>query len=80
MRITIVHMHDVGHESKSGQLIGELAPEEPEICERWIGSLEVFEGDCTRNPFLLNSSEGLHAQILDLIRVFLFHIVSAGGV
>ena len=65
------HVHDVRHECKGCELVGELAAEKEEVGIRGIGCLEIIQCDCIRDPFALDSSKNLCAKgmILGLVHL-----------
>lgn len=71
MRKARVHVHDVGHESQGGKMVGEGAAEEPEVVEGGEGGAEVVLDDCVGNIFLLNGGEGLQADAVCVIQILL---------
>lgn len=71
VRVTVVHVHDVSHEGKCGELIRELTAEEPEVGKVGVDLLEVVEYDGVWNPFVLDRGESFHTEVLRLIGVSL---------
>ena len=56
------HVHDVGHESERGHLVGELLAEEEEVWVGRVGGLEVVESYGGWHPFSADGVVNLCAE------------------
>jgi hypothetical protein len=60
-------MHDVSHECRRGELICELATEEPEVGELGVDGFEVVEGEGVGDPAFLDVCEYFSFEDSDLL-------------